>query len=272
VEARLNATNQALQPSAGGIIEYWSDAIEGEIRDDQGISLHNPDTDVFMKYTPRRRLRLQHRLLLTVGDTRLDCYRHMAEVIRQTTHARQGPGDQPRIPLRPGELVHRPNINARPTTRFIVPYLTAVGELKREAGSIDLPHAWQQLCERELASLGGDDAQALAGTLQLKQSLLLRPVKSSSRSPHVLSGWLSVHRDCYRIDDGRVRWTCNPDGAARRPLPLPEHGLCTRNAGGNNDLGARSRAPGAGARLLRRLLRRACPRLTGRHSVPGSTG
>jgi biotin carboxylase len=61
VEARLNATNQALQPSAGGIIEYWSDAIEGEIRDDQGISLHNPDTDVFMKYTPGRRLRLQHR-------------------------------------------------------------------------------------------------------------------------------------------------------------------------------------------------------------------
>ena len=51
VEARLNATNQALQPSAGGVIEYWSDAVEGEIRDDQGISLHNPDTDVFMKYT-----------------------------------------------------------------------------------------------------------------------------------------------------------------------------------------------------------------------------
>ena len=25
--------------------------IEGEIRDDQGISLHNPDTDVFMEYT-----------------------------------------------------------------------------------------------------------------------------------------------------------------------------------------------------------------------------
>jgi biotin carboxyl carrier protein len=58
--------------------------------------------------------------------------------------------------------------------------------------------------------LGGDDAQALAGTLQLKQSLLLRPVEKLLEEPHVLSGWLSVHRDCYRIDDGRVRWTCNP--------------------------------------------------------------
>ncbi len=51
LEARLNATNDALQPSAGGIVEFWSDPIEGEIRDDQGISLHNPDTDVFMEYT-----------------------------------------------------------------------------------------------------------------------------------------------------------------------------------------------------------------------------
>ena len=48
LEARLNATNDALQPSAGGVVEFWSDPIEGEIRDDQGISLHNPDTDVFM--------------------------------------------------------------------------------------------------------------------------------------------------------------------------------------------------------------------------------
>ncbi|MEO0436519.1 MAG: biotin carboxylase N-terminal domain-containing protein, partial [Pseudomonadota bacterium] len=35
VEARLNATNQALQPNAGGVIEYWSDQGAGEIRDDQ---------------------------------------------------------------------------------------------------------------------------------------------------------------------------------------------------------------------------------------------
>ena len=51
LEARMNATNDALQPHAGGQIEHWSDAVEGEIRDDQGICVHNPDTDVFMKYT-----------------------------------------------------------------------------------------------------------------------------------------------------------------------------------------------------------------------------
>ena len=51
LEARMNATNDALQPHAGGQIEHWSDAVAGEIRDDQGICVHNPDTDVFMKYT-----------------------------------------------------------------------------------------------------------------------------------------------------------------------------------------------------------------------------
>ena len=50
MEARLNATNQALQPHAGGIIESWSDAIEGEIRDDQGIGVRNPDTGAFVYY------------------------------------------------------------------------------------------------------------------------------------------------------------------------------------------------------------------------------
>ena len=84
VEARLNATNQALQPHAGGVIESWSDATEREIRDDQGISLHNPDTDVFMKYTLAGAYDSNIALLLTVGETRLDTYEQMAETIRQT--------------------------------------------------------------------------------------------------------------------------------------------------------------------------------------------
>ncbi len=34
-EARLNATDCSLSPSAGGLIRYWSKPIKGEIRDDQ---------------------------------------------------------------------------------------------------------------------------------------------------------------------------------------------------------------------------------------------
>ena len=77
------------------MIDYWSDAMAGEIRDDQGISLHNPDTDVFMNYTLAGAYDSNIALLLTVGDTRLDTYERMAEVIRQTTHARQGSSNKP---------------------------------------------------------------------------------------------------------------------------------------------------------------------------------
>ena len=82
LEARLNATNDALQPSAGGVVEFWSDPIAGEIRDDQGISLHNPDTDVFMEYTLAGAYDSNIALLLTVGDSRESAYEQMAEVLR----------------------------------------------------------------------------------------------------------------------------------------------------------------------------------------------
>lgn len=210
VEARLNATNQALQPSAGGVIAYWSDAIPGEIRDDQGISLHNPDTDVFMKYTLAGAYDSNIALLLTVGDSRLDTYEQMAEVIRQTSM--RGKDLATNLEFHYG-LVNwfiGQNINARPTTRFIVPYLTAVGELKQQANNMDLNYAWKQLCAAELAGHEGDAQTALRDTLELKQTLLLRPLEVLLAQPHVLSGWLSVNRDCYTVIDGKISWNENP--------------------------------------------------------------
>jgi acetyl/propionyl-CoA carboxylase alpha subunit len=210
VEARMNATNQALQPSAGGVIDYWSDAVVGEIRDDQGISLHNPDTDVFMKYTLAGAYDSNIALLLTVGDTRLDTYERMAEVIRQTTM--RGKDLATNLEFHYG-LVNwfiGQNINARPTTRFIVPYLTAVGELKQRANNLDLAYAWQRLCKASLEELTGDPARALQQTLEQKQTLLLRPLESLLAEPHILSGWLSINRDSYTLIDDKISWNENP--------------------------------------------------------------
>ncbi len=107
VEARLNATNQALQPHAGGVIRNWSNAVEGEIRDDQGISLHNPDTDVFMAYTLAGAYDSNIALLLTVGNDRLDGLSPARGDPAGHAAEWQGSRDQPRVPLWPGELVHR---------------------------------------------------------------------------------------------------------------------------------------------------------------------
>lgn len=210
VEARLNATNQALQPSAGGVIEFWSDAVEGEIRDDQGISLHNPDTDTFMKYTLAGAYDSNIALLLTVGETRLDTYERMAETIRRTRM--RGKDLATNLEFHYG-LVNwfiGQNINARPTTRFIVPYLTAVGELKEQANGMDLDYAWSQIGKAAMKGLGEAAASALSRALELKRTLLLRPLQRMLEEPHILSGWLSINRDCYTVIDGRISWNENP--------------------------------------------------------------
>ena len=209
LEARLNATNDALQPSAGGIVEFWSDPIEGEIRDDQGISLHNPDTDVFMDYTLAGAYDSNIALLLTVGDSRESAYEQMAEVLRVTRL--RGKDLATNLAFHYG-LVHwflGRTVNARPTTQFIVPYLTAVGELALEADRVDVDAAWQLLCSARLDS-ADEGAAELRGVLAAKQSLLTRPIKQLMASPHLLSGWLSLNQKAFHFADGHFSWAENP--------------------------------------------------------------
>ena len=61
LEARLNATDASLSPHAGGIINHWSDPLDYEIRDDQGISLKKPGYPSFRPIQSCGRVRLQHR-------------------------------------------------------------------------------------------------------------------------------------------------------------------------------------------------------------------
>jgi len=209
VEARMNATNQALQPHAGGVIEYWSNAIEGEIRDDQGISMHNPDTDVFMKYHLAGAYDSNIALLLTTGKNRLDSYQRLAEILRRTEL--RGKDLATNLEFHYG-LVNwfiGQNINARPTTRFIVPYLTAVGRLKEMASQIDLNFAYAQIRAHYLKH-AGDQAKAYTSVLDRKLSLILRPIDALFAQPHMLAGWLSLNRHHFAARDGRIEWLCNP--------------------------------------------------------------
>ncbi|MFV1871974.1 MAG: biotin/lipoyl-containing protein [Oleiphilus sp.] len=212
VEARLNATNQALAPHAGGLIEYWSDATEGEIRDDQGISLHNPDTDVFMKYHLAGAYDSNIALLLTVGNKRQASFQKMADVLRTTKL--EGKDLETNLAFHYG-LVNwliGETVNARPTTQFIVPYLTAVGALKREAQQFNLAEVYRDICEKELGnSQTSESKKALQKILQRKQLLLTRPVELLMNEPHLLSGWLSLHQDDFSGDEkAAFKWCRNP--------------------------------------------------------------
>ena len=202
LEARMNATNDALQPHAGGQIEHWSDAVEGEIRDDQGICVHNPDTDVFMKYTLAGAYDSNIALILSVGDSRETSYEKMAEILRVTTL--RGRDLSTNLNFHYG-LVHwflNRTVHARPTTKFIVPYLTAVGELAAGAQKLDLDVAWKSYIKRYANEAGG--------VLEAKKTLILRPLQKLLDCPHTLSGWLSANKDAFKRDGGKISFSENP--------------------------------------------------------------
>ena len=212
VEARLNATNQALAPHAGGIIENWSDAREGEIRDDQGISLHNPDTDVFMKYHLAGAYDSNIALLLTVGQDRLDSYQRLGEILRTTELTGKDLATNLEFHYGLVNWFLGNNINARPTTGFIVPYLTAVGLLKQKANNLDLNFAYAQVCKQAMADVKDAEAKsALQSVLASKQLLLTRPIERLIAEPHILAGWLSLNQQNFSQNTkGDISWSENP--------------------------------------------------------------
>ena len=212
VEARLNATDQSLSPHAGGEIMSWSDPIEGEVRDDQGICFKNPDTDLFMRYKLAGAYDSNIALLVTTGDDRRDSYERLREVLRRTVL--RGPDLQTNLQFHYG-LVHwflANGVDAKPTTRFVVPYLTLVGELLNEANEIDPNYAYDRLAAQYLNAASTDPvaAKATNDLCILKKTLLGRPLGRILRQPHLFSAWLSSNKNNFEVKNGRVTWLQNP--------------------------------------------------------------
>jgi acetyl/propionyl-CoA carboxylase alpha subunit len=211
-EARLNATDCSLSPSAGGVIRYWSPPIEGEIRDDQGISIKNPDTGLFMRYTLAGAYDSNIALLLTEGEDRQVSYEKLAKVLRSTVL--RGTNLATNLEFHYG-LVNwflGQNVMAKPTTRFVVPYLTLVGKLKEEASKIDFVYAFMAT-KKHYSKLYGDIpeiAKAVSEALDRKGTLLTRPMEVLLNDPHLLSGWLSLNCRNFEVKDGKLSWKRNP--------------------------------------------------------------
>jgi acetyl/propionyl-CoA carboxylase alpha subunit len=216
VEARLNATDASLSPHAGGLIRFWSKPIAGEIRDDQGISMPNPDTGMFMRYMVAGAYDSNIALLLTKGDTRRESYAHLAKVLAKTSL--RG------VQLATNLQFHYGLVNwflgqsvlAKPTTRFVVPYLTLVGQLKEEANRLDTAFAFSEMKKHYAAQISQTDdpsiAKAMAEVIDRKVTLLTRAIDRLLDEPHLLAGWLSLNRNHYKLDNGKVVWIRNPLG------------------------------------------------------------
>jgi len=211
-EARLNATDCSLSPSAGGVIRYWSPPVAGEIRDDQGICIKNPDTGLFMRYTLAGAYDSNIALLLTEGLDRQNSYEKLSKVLSRTVL--RGTNLATNLEFHYG-LVNwflGQNVMAKPTTRFVVPYLTLVGKLKDEASKLDVVYAFLAT-KKHYAKLYADNpeaAKAVSETLDRKGTLLTRPMEVLLGDPHLLAGWLSINRKNFALKDGKLTWLRNP--------------------------------------------------------------
>jgi len=211
-EARLNATDCSLSPSAGGVIRYWSNPIDGEIRDDQGICTPNPDTGLFMKYNVAGAYDSNIALLLTKDVDRLSSYEHLSKVLRNTVL--RGTNLATNLEFHYG-LVNwfiGNNVMAKPTTRFVVPYLTLVGRLKEEASKIDEVFAFFAT-KKHYAGLYAANSEvknAISETLDRKGTLITRPMEILLKDPHLLSGWLSLNKNNFKLENGKISWLRNP--------------------------------------------------------------
>ena len=207
VEARINATNDALKPHAGGVVLSWSPPLADELRDDQGIGIRNPDTGTFMPYRLAGAYDSNIALVVTHGTGRAGSFQRLAETLRVTEI--RGEEVQTNLGFHYG-LLHwmlgaEPLV--KPSTRFVRGYLAAVGHLKRVANEIDLDSAWNALIEK--ATGPGE-----AALLEAKRTLVPRPLARLWEQPHALAGWLArgveAPEPLWERSAGGVTWRRNP--------------------------------------------------------------
>jgi len=182
-EVRVNAVNAALQPHAGGVIRGWSKPLDFEHRDDQGIGTRNPDTGTFPYYNLAGAYDSNIALVLCDGTNRRDNLERLSEILRRMEL--RGDDLETSVPLHYGLVNWTLGVEPmmKPNTRFMGPYLAAVGALEIVARDIDLTLA--------AATLLGQMPNASARkALAAQETLLLRPLGRLFRDAHALAGFL----------------------------------------------------------------------------------
>ena len=206
-EVRINAMNDALKPHAGGVLQYWSPPVEGELRDDQGIGILNPDTHLFQDYQLAGAYDSNVALVVAVGRSRKENLAALADMLRRMEI--RGENVQLNIDFHYG-LLHwllGNDVMVKPNTRFVLSYLALVGRLHEVASQVNLEIAWQALGE-SIAESGGEGGEFAFAS---KVNLLIRPLQLLLQSPHLLAGWLAPKPKMrMRFEHEQFQWLTNP--------------------------------------------------------------
>jgi len=206
-EIRLNAMNQALQPHAGGIIESWSEPVEYELRDDQGIGIKNPDTNAFIHYHLAGAYDSNIALIVSWGNSRTQNLERLGDILR-------------RMEIRGTELSTNREFHmgmmyfllgldpmARPDTKVTLPYLALVGNLAYYSNQIDIDYAWEKMYKFYLDFYGN----SIRNVLDYKLTLITRPIKMLLQEPHLFAGWLRYnYYKTFELQENQIYWIKNP--------------------------------------------------------------
>ncbi len=184
-EVRINATNRALQPHAGGIIQNWSAALPEEIRDDQGICTRNPDTGSFVHYNLAGAYDSNVALIVSYGENRTKNLEILGNILRKTVLRGQN--------LETNLLVHYGLIQwilgkdamFKPSTAFMISYLAGIGSLQAVINDVDLEYLWNEKAKKADADL--------KKMYSKKVTFVLRPMEKLLANPHVLGGFLGYY-------------------------------------------------------------------------------
>ncbi len=203
-EVRINATNQSLQPHAGGIIQNWSYPEEFEIRDDQGIGIRDPDTNLFIHYRLAGAYDSNVALMVSYGNSRLETLERLANILKNTVL--RGQDLQTNLPVHYG-LIHwilGKDAMFKPNTRFMLSYLAAVGALEEVAKDTDIDVIW----EDQIKKIKTPEERK---TLNRKYTFITRPMRALLSSPHKLAGFLGrYHGKSWAFRDSVVTLSKNP--------------------------------------------------------------
>jgi hypothetical protein len=162
------------------------------------------------------------RCFLTKGEDRLDSYQRLAEILRRT-NARQGPGHQPGVPLRAGQLVPRRQHQCAPDHPFHRPLPDGGGRTARNGGRIDLEYAYGQVRRRwHRLRMRGNPPRHWRRCVDNKQTLLLRPDGAAVLPSPMFSPAGSAHGAIAGAFEGNSReFPQQSDRVAGAHLPLP---------------------------------------------------
>jgi acetyl/propionyl-CoA carboxylase alpha subunit len=202
-EVRINATNRALQPHAGGIIQNWSAPLSDEIRDDQGICTRNPDTGSFVHYNLAGAYDSNVALIVSYGENRTKNLEILGNILRKTILRGQN--------LETNLLVHYGLIQwilgkdamFKPSTAFMISYLAGIGSLQTIINDVDLEYLWSEKSKKA-------DPE-LKKILAKKLTFVLRPIEKLFANPHVLGGFLGYYDGkLWDRKSGKLSFAENP--------------------------------------------------------------